>query len=242
MQHNSQSVPNDVQLSLDELQDMFDAIPDVVFFIKDRQCRYTHVNNTLVKRLGMKNRDELVGKTALQVFPERLGTSYLSQDQRVLEGELIENQLELHLYANRSAGWCLTIKRPLSGGKGIGGLIGISRDLGRPDNRHSSFTRLQRAFAHMQENYGLPLRVQALADIAGVSVAQLERLFKRVFQLSPQQLLTKLRIEEAMRLLQGDMNIAEIGQSCGFSDQSAFSRQFKATVGITPRDYRAMMR
>ncbi|MCD9085237.1 AraC family transcriptional regulator [Stenotrophomonas sp. SY1] len=232
----------DVQLSLDELQEIFDALPDVVFFIKDRHCRYTHVNNTLVKRLGMKSRDDLVGKTALQVFPERLGSSYLAQDKRVLEGEVIENQLELHLYANRSAGWCLTIKRPLNAGKQIGGLIGISRDLGRPDNRDSSFTRLQRALAHMQANYGLPLRVQALADIAGVSVAQLERLFKRVFQLSPQQLLTKLRIEEAMRLLLTEMNIAEIGQACGFSDQSAFSRQFKATVGITPRDYRAMMR
>lgn len=242
MQHNQITAPIDVRLSLDELQDIFDAVPDVVFFIKDRECRYTHVNNTLVKRLGMKSRDDLVGRTALQVFPERLGSTYLNQDKRVLEGESIENQLELHLYANRSAGWCLTIKRPLSGSKGIGGLIGISRDLGRPDNGHSSFTRLQRALAHMQGNYGLPLRVQTLADIAGVSVAQLERLFKRVFQLSPQQLLTKLRIEEAMRLLQTDLNIAEIGQSCGFSDQSAFSRQFKATVGITPRDYRAMMR
>ncbi len=242
MQHNQITTPIDVQLSLDELQDIFDAVPDVVFFIKDRECRYTHVNNTLVKRLGMKSRDDLVGRTTLQVFPERLGSTYLNQDKRVLEGESIENQLELHLYANRSAGWCLTIKRPLSGSKGIGGLIGISRDLGRPDNGHSSFTRLQRALAHMQGNYGLPLRVQTLADIAGVSVAQLERLFKRVFQLSPQQLLTKLRIEEAMRLLQTDLNIAEIGQSCGFSDQSAFSRQFKATVGITPRDYRAMMR
>ncbi len=242
MQHNQITAPIDVQLSLDELQDIFDAVPDVVFFIKDRECRYTHVNNTLVKRLGMKSRDDLVGRTALQVFPERLGSTYLNQDKRVLEGESIENQLELHLYANRSAGWCLTIKRPLSGSRGIGGLIGISRDLGRPDNGHSSFNRLQRALAHMQGNYGLPLRVQTLADIAGVSVAQLERLFKRVFQLSPQQLLTKLRIEEAMRLLQTDLNIAEIGQSCGFSDQSAFSRQFKATVGITPRDYRAMMR
>lgn len=242
MQHNRKAAMIDVQLSLNELQDIFDAVPDVVFFIKDEDCRYTHVNNSLVKRLGKKSRDDLVGKTALQVFPERLGSSYLSQDKRVLEGEIIENQLELHLYANRAAGWCLTIKRPLSHKKGIGGLIGISRDLGRPDNGHSSFIRLQRAFAYMQANYGLPLRVQALADIAGVSVAQLERLFKRVFQLSPQQLLTKLRIEEAMRLLQTEMNIAEIGQCCGFSDQSAFSRQFKSTVGITPRDYRAMMR
>ena len=94
----------------------------------------------------------------------------------------------------------------------------------------------------MQDHFHEPLRVQLLAQKSGVSVAQLERLFKRVFQLTPQQLLTKLRIDAAMRLLQTDASIAYIGQACGFSDQSAFARQFKATVGMAPRDYRAMGR
>jgi AraC-like DNA-binding protein len=43
-----------------------------------------------------------------------------------------------------------------------------------------------------------------------------------------------------MRLLHGDDSIASIGQHCGFADQSAFARQFKATVGMTPRDYRTL--
>lgn len=45
-----------------------------------------------------------------------------------------------------------------------------------------------------------------------------------------------------MRLLRDDDSIASIGQACGFADQSAFTRQFKATVGMTPRDYRALGR
>jgi AraC-like DNA-binding protein len=61
-----------------------------------------------------------------------------------------------------------------------------------------------------------------------------------VFQLTPQQLQTKLRIEEAMRRLHGNDSVAAIGLACGFADQSAFARQFKATVGMTPRDYRSM--
>jgi hypothetical protein len=131
------------------LQDIFDVLPDVVFFIKDREGRYTHVNLTLVRRLGMKSRTELIGKTALQVFPARLGGGYVVQDRRALGGEVIENQLELHLYANRAQGWCLTFKRPLTNGKGIVGLIGISRDLGMPDSRHSSFACLQRALEQL---------------------------------------------------------------------------------------------
>jgi AraC-like DNA-binding protein len=61
-----------------------------------------------------------------------------------------------------------------------------------------------------------------------------------VFQLTPQQYMIKLRIEMAMRLLRGEGSIAGIGQRCGFSDQSAFARQFKATVGMTPSEYRAL--
>ena len=230
----------DVMLAPDELQTIFNALPDVVFFVKDREGRYTHVNHTLVRRLGLKSRAEILGRTVLELFPPRLGGTYFVQDKRVLCGEIIENQLELHLYPNRSPGWCLTFKRPIVVDEEIAGLIGISRDLGQPDDRHSAFARLQRALQHMQAHYGEPLRVQTLAGIAGVSVAQLERLFKRVFQLTPQQLLTKLRIEAAMRLLHSGSSIAEIGQACGFSDQSAFARQFKATVGVPPRDYRAL--
>ncbi len=112
-----------------------------------------------------------------------------------------------------------------------------------PDSQHSSFKRLQHAIDHIQANFYSPLRMQTLADIAGVSIAQLERLFKRVFQLTPQQMLTKTRIEEAMQLLlQTEMTIAEISQACGYSDQSAFARQFKATVGVSPRDSRSLLR
>jgi len=223
------------------LQPLFDACPNIVFFIKDKASRYTHVNLTLLQRLGKRAREDVIGKTTAEVFPTQMGARYLAQDRRTLAGETIENLLELQLYANRTAGWCLTFKRPVRQDGEIVGLIGISRDLGAPDRNNSSYARLQRAVEYMQAHYNTSLRISMLAAMAEVSVAQLERLFKHVFQITPQQMLTKLRIEEAMRLLQGDASIAEIGQTCGFSDQSAFARQFKATVGMPPRDYRALV-
>lgn len=230
----------DLNLPALEMQTLFDALPDVVFFIKDNEGRYTHCNLTLVRRLGRKLRSEIIGRSPLEVFPLPLGGSYMMQDRRVLCGELIDNQLEVHLYPNRLPGWCLTFKRPLCEANELIGVIGISRDLGQPDSRHSAYERLSQVIEHMQANFGENLRVQSLAELAGLSVAQLERHFRRVFQVTPQQLLTKLRIESAMRLLYGDESIASIGQRCGFSDQSAFARQFKATVGMTPRDYRTL--
>ena len=42
---------------------LFDLLPDVLFFIKDTQCRYTHVNQTLTQRLGIKRREDILGKS-----------------------------------------------------------------------------------------------------------------------------------------------------------------------------------
>ena len=229
-----------IEISANELQRLFDALPDVVFFVKDGAGRYTHANVTLIRRLGFKHRGEIIGLTTNAVFPANLGTSYAMQDRRVLAGETIEHQLEVHLFPNRAPGWCLTCKHPLIRDGKIRGLVGISRDLGQPDSRHPTYDRLRRVLAYLQDHYAEPVRVGSLAELAGLSVAQLERHFHRVLQLTPQQWLSKVRIEAAMRMLRGDQSIAAVGLTCGFTDQSAFTRQFKATTGMTPRAYRAM--
>jgi AraC-like DNA-binding protein len=222
-----------------ELEVLFDALPNVVFFVKDQLGRYTHANLTLVSRLGMKHRSEVVGRTANELFPAGLGGVYSAQDRRVLDGELIEDHLEVHIFPNRKPGWCLTCKRPVRVGNCIQGLVGISRDLKSPDGRHPTYDRLRRVCTHLQQHYGNAVSMQTLADLAGLSVAQLERHFNRVFLLTPRQALNKLRIEAAMRLLRGDGSVASIGAACGFTDQSAFTRRFRSTVGMAPRAYRA---
>jgi AraC-like DNA-binding protein len=229
-----------MKISADELERLFDALPDVVFFVKDEAGRYTHANLTLIHRLGLKRRGQIVGHTADTLFPASLGGSYAMQDRRVLAGETITDQLEVHIFPNRSAGWCLTCKRPLMDRERVGGVIGISRDLGQPDGRHPNYDRLRLVLDYLQEHYAEPVRIHTMARLANLSIAQLERHFRRMFHLTPQQWLTKLRIEEAMRRLHGDGQIAGIGMACGFADQSAFARKFKATVGMTPRNYRNM--
>jgi AraC-like DNA-binding protein len=36
------------------------------------------------------------------------------------------------------------------------------------------------------------------------------------------------------------VSMAELALDCGYADQSAFTRQFKATVGLTPSHYRQL--
>ncbi|MNR53209.1 Melibiose operon regulatory protein [compost metagenome] len=74
-------------------------------------------------------------------------------------------------------------------------------------------------------------------------MAQLERHCKRVFQLTPRQMIHKARLEEASRLLlETEQPITEIALRCGYTDHSAFSRQFRALTGLSPSQYRDSQR
>ncbi len=220
------------------LESAMDALPDVVFFIKNVDSRYTHANMTLVRRLGLDRREELIGQRDEDLLPEALANLYAQQDERVLQGETIDSELQVQVLGDGSMGWCLTSKQPLRIDGEIRGLVGTSRDITDPDTGQPSLACLRRVYDYLREHYAEGMRVHTLAERAAVSVKQLEHHFRRVYQLTPQQMLVKLRIESAMRLLRGNDSVAAISHACGFADQSAFARQFKATVGMTPRDYR----
>jgi len=223
---------------------LFDALPDVVFFVKDAESRYVVVNQTLAKRCGVKDKGALLGRTAIEVFAQPFGSRFLAQDRAVLEdGAEIEDQLELHLYPNRAPGWCLTQKRPLRDAHGrIVGLCGVSRDLAMADQKNPAWHKVAEAVRVIHEQYDGPLALPELARIANMSVAQIERYFLRIFHLTPRQLIIKTRIDAASRLLAGDASVADIAQACGYADHSAFTRQFRATTGITPSEYRQLLR
>lgn len=77
---------------------LLNAIPNVVFFIKDSEARYLLANLTLARRCGFKTVSSLLGKTSADVFPSALGQGYTEQDLRVLrEGVTLRDQLEMHL-------------------------------------------------------------------------------------------------------------------------------------------------
>ena len=123
----------------------------------------------------------------------------------------------------------------------IVGLAGISRDLQAAEGTHPAYSRLAAVVQHIQENYVQPLNMRQLAQMANMSIAQLERYFHKVFHLTPRQVLLKTRLDAATALLVSNEKVTDVAALCGYTDHSAFTRQFKATVGITPSEYRALL-
>lgn len=223
---------------------LFDAMPDVVFFVKDLQGRYVVVNQTLVNRCGLKEKSQLIGRTADEVFPASLAISYQEQDQLVLQQAFdVKDQLELHLYPDRDPGWCLTNKIPLyDKNRKVIGLSGTSRDLGMPDQRHPVYHRIAAAVRHIHTHFGETVPMIELEQITNLSVAQIERYFQKIFSLTPRQFMIKVKLDAATGMLaDSQRSITDIAATCGYQDHSAFSRMFKATVGMTPTEYREVL-
>ena len=220
---------------------LFDGVPDIVFFVKDAQGRYMAVNDTLAARCGLTGKEVALGLTAQELFPPPLGNAFSLQDREILRGgNSIRDHLELHLYPGGRSGWCLTFKEPVLGrGGNIVGICGISRDLHSPDEQGEDLAALSGAIDHIHRHHDEALRLPALAEMAGLSVYQFDQRIRSLFHLTAGQYLVKIRIDAACQRLSctGEV-IAQIALACGYSDQSAFSRQFKQVVGISPMAYR----
>lgn len=223
------------------VEELFDCLPDIVFFVKDTAGNYVVVNDTLVKRCGAQNKGFLIGRTPSQVLGPDLGVSYEKQDRNVLKtGEPIDNQLELHVYPNRSIGWCITNKRALYDGQGnLIGLTGVSQDLRAPDMNDDPNKELQPVMDYVAKHISDPPSIKILSAVGCLSPYQLDRRVRQVFGLSTGQWILKQRLDLArQQLLQTNIPIAEVAYNAGYRDQSAFSRQFIRATGFTPSAFR----
>jgi PAS domain S-box-containing protein len=223
--------------------DLFDAISDTVYFLKDRSGRYAAVNQALAERTGRKRKDELIGLMADQAFSGPLGRRIAEQDRAILAGgRPLRGELELHLYPDGREGWCLTWKEPLFGRKGeVVGLVGLSRDIQHANVAPEEAKTLSAAMTYAQDHLDAPLRVTDLAARAKLSPFQFDQRIRLMFGHSAGQYLTRLRIDRACgRLRRSDAPISQIALDCGYADQTAFTRQFRKVVGLSPLRYRKL--
>ncbi|WP_431924956.1 GlxA family transcriptional regulator [Nonomuraea jabiensis] len=93
--------------------------------------------------------------------------------------------------------------------------------------------------AWAMERLGTPLRLDDLADHAGMSRRTFTRHFRQEVGLSPGQWLTQQRIALARQLLEGtDLPVDRIADRAGFGTAASFRQHLQAAVGVSPHAYR----
>ncbi|MCA9014672.1 MAG: AraC family transcriptional regulator [Planctomycetaceae bacterium] len=223
------------------LSALFDAAPDVAFFVKDAAGRYVTVNESLVIRHGLNSKADAIGKRPRDLCKGDFGNVPSEQDEEVLRtGQPLLEHLEMQWNSQHEPVWCLTTKLPIPNSEGkIVGIIGFSRDVRVPVQTAEipeGFARVLDDFERTLSNGVTP---STLAEKSDLTPQQLTRFTKRIFGLTPTQLITRIRIAAASRMLRDtNKTVAEIAVACGFYDHSAFTRAFRNATSVTPSAFR----
>jgi transcriptional regulator GlxA family with amidase domain len=95
--------------------------------------------------------------------------------------------------------------------------------------------KLLRVLRRMEDNIEAPQSRAELARIAGVSVRQLERLFRRHLGHGIHRQYSSMRLERARQLLrETTLPVLDVAIATGFSSSSQFARAYKRTFGEPP--------
>ena len=225
------------------MADLLTDVPHVMFCVKDRAGAYLAVNQAFADRVGRTSPAEVVGLRAVDLFPSELATSYERQDAGLLAtGRAMRNELELILRPDGSVGWYVTSKTLVGPPSAPTAIASVSVDLRTPADGGGANARVAAAVAFARANPTEALTVTDLARAADLTSPQLERAIRRAIGLSAKQLILRLRLEEAIvRLRTTDASLGQIAHECGYYDQSAFTRQFKKVVRMSPGAYRAAL-
>ena len=222
------------------IRKLFEHLPGVYFFVKDRDSRMIAASPAIFERLGVRDEAEMLGKTDGEFFPPHIADGFRSDDNRIFcTGQPLIDRLEGWYDEKRNLEWCLTTKLPIHDQRGaVIGLMGITRrDEGRAAYQSNSDIAL--VLNMVQQHANRILSTAELAHRCGLSERTLYRKVQQALAITPYELMLRTRIQKAAEaLIKTRDPIIEIAIAHGFCDQSTFTQHFRKRTGLTPRQFR----
>ncbi len=104
------------------------------------------------------------------------------------------------------------------------------------------YPRALDAAKYVRDNLGRPIRLEAVANLAGMTPCAFSRYFAEKIGITFSTLTKTLRIEHALSELEyRDSAISSLAERTGYQSCCTFSRAFKEVMGETPSSYRRRM-
>lgn len=224
-----------------QLNQLFELLPGVSFFVKDRRGRFIALNRRGCEYCGVSSEEQAIGSTDLDFFPKQRAEEYRADDEAVMRsGEPLVNRIESAPESEGSPRLVMTSKIPLRNRRGVViGIAGFSRQIEQLREQSADADAFSLVVNHLHLHYDEALTTSQLAEMAGLSVSQFERRFRHAFGSSPRQYLLRVRIENAARMLvETEQTISQIAHACGFFDHAHFSRSFRRIMNTSPSEHR----
>jgi PAS domain S-box-containing protein len=131
-------------------------VPDQIHF-KDRASRFLALSRSLVRYLGARTAEDVIGRTIADFCPPELARAHQEEDQRVLgTGQPILGKLEQEIRRDGRTRWFLTHKLPLRDGSGeIIGTLGMRKDITRKKEMENALDQARRDLLDASRSAGM---------------------------------------------------------------------------------------
>lgn len=224
-----------------QLLHLFDFLPNIYLYVKDRRGRFAAMNRHLVELRGAEQESELLGKTDLELHPVHWGRMYQEEDRKVMEsGREIPDQVWLVPDPEGQLRSYVSSKIPLRDHEeNIIGIAGVMYPLETPQNVKRDFDPIQAATELIHDQFSQPLEISSISERVRLSSSQLNRRFRAVYQMSPSQYLQRVRVHHAsVMLADTELQVGTVALESGFYDQAHLTRMFRRWYGMTPTEFR----
>ena len=221
--------------------DLFECIPNLSFYAKDTESRFTRVNQAFILTHGASSEEQILGRSDRDFHAPAFAEAYITEDRRVMAGrQAILGQLWMVFHTDKQPHWYISSKVPLFDPQGeVIGIAGAMYSIEETGERARYFGELQSAIRHIETHYGEQVSMVKMAEMTGLSSTHFNRRFQQLLRTTPTDYLRTVRIQAACQMLSGTHRpLAEVAIESGFTDQSHFTRCFQKSTGLTPRAYR----
>lgn len=168
---------------------LIDGFPDNIY-IRDLDGKYLVANKALANFVGMESPDDVVGKSPLDVFPDReKAEAALDEDQKVITtGEPVVNRESILRSAKNGKRWLMISKVPVRDPEGkVLGVMGWNRDV---TEQRRAAEELQKSEQRVQEIVDHCPAVISLKDLDS-RFLMVNRRYQDLFNVKPEDLLGK---------------------------------------------------
>ena len=118
-------------------------------------------------------------------------------------------------------------------------MVSLSRNTERNEKQPLKESKVAASIEYIKDNYCSDISLETLAEIEHLSISRYRTFFKEYMGTAPLDYIITLRIKKACELIsESDLNIGEVAEAVGYSDQLYFSRIFKKRMGVIPSEYR----
>ena len=222
---------------------MFEDLPNVGFYLKDKEQRFVAMNRHNRKDCNFLDEFDPIGRSSGELFPKVLAEHFMAFDRKVIaSGQPLENQISEYT-ASRDATLSHKSVYPVFDRRHkVIGTMCVYLHKPNPDIVPSWHDQLKVVTRYIAEHYAEKIKLSQLAELIGASVVTLTAMFNKTLAISPGRYLLTTRLNVARQLLETtDKKLIDIALETGFCNHSHFVNTFRKERGMTPGEYRRQM-